>query len=620
MRYLGNKTKLLPFIEYVIDKYKIEGDTFADLFSGTGSVGDYFKNRFSIISNDYMSFSATIAKGKLLNSGKPKFIKFVKEYGCDPFTWLNKQKFQYKTDYFILNNYTSIANRMYFTEENALKIDGMRIEIEELYKNDLINEPEYYYLLASLLESVMGISNTSGTYQAFLKYWDKRALKELEIAPLEIEEKDFAGENKVYCSNTNKLIREISGDIAYIDPPYTTTQYTNSYHLLETISKYDCPEIFGKTGRRSKRELSAYSNKKNAFYEFEDLFRQLNFKHILVSYSNQSIISLDELVDLAKLFAKDGLVKIETTDYREYSTNNSSYKNQESELKEAIIYFEKNSDVIKSPLNYSGSKDQIIPLLIKYLPKHIENFVDAMGGAFNVGANIVASDTVYYNEFNSYVFEIINTIVNSDRKIFLKNVKDIIDQFGMRRKDKEAYLALRTYYNNGKKTPIELFVLSIYSFQNMIRFNSKQLMNTPVGNNEFNEGYEKRILGFNPKTQKINLTNFSYNEIDFKKFSKDSLFYFDPPYFITNAEYNDGKRGLEGWNADKENELLMFLSRLDSNGYKFMLSNVIRHKGKTHHMLLEWVEQHSFNLITVGKTGIKYPREEVLITNYDDFK
>ena len=60
MRYLGNETKLLTFIEKVIDKYKIEGETFAELFAGTGLVRDYFKGKYTVYSNDYTYFS----KGK----------------------------------------------------------------------------------------------------------------------------------------------------------------------------------------------------------------------------------------------------------------------------------------------------------------------------------------------------------------------------------------------------------------------------------------------------------------------------------------------------------------------------------------------------------------------------
>ena len=127
MRYLGNKTKLLGFIEYVINKYKIEGETFADLFSGTGSVGDYFKDKYTIFANDYMSFASIIAKAKLMNSSEPAFIEFYKKYECSPFEWLNEKEYVDNGEYFILNNYTPKADRMYFTEENALKIDGIRI-------------------------------------------------------------------------------------------------------------------------------------------------------------------------------------------------------------------------------------------------------------------------------------------------------------------------------------------------------------------------------------------------------------------------------------------------------------------------------------------------------------
>ena len=111
-----------------------------------------------------------------------------------------------------------------------------------------------------------------------------------------------------------------------------------------------------------------------------------------------------------------------------------------------------------------------------------------------------------------------------------------------------------------------------------------------------------------------------YHSINYKDFPKDTIFYFDPPYFITNAEYNDGKRGLEGWNANNEVELLAYLKEIDEAGYKFMLSNVVRHKGKEHHILLDWIQAHDYNMIEIGKTGIKYPREEVVVTNYDIFE
>ena len=83
MRYLGSKIKLLPEIESVIKKYKIKGKTFADLFAGTCCVGDYFKGKYKIISNDFLYYSYVISKAKLSFKETPKFKNFRKIYKMD---------------------------------------------------------------------------------------------------------------------------------------------------------------------------------------------------------------------------------------------------------------------------------------------------------------------------------------------------------------------------------------------------------------------------------------------------------------------------------------------------------------------------------------------------------
>ena len=76
-----------------------------------------------------------------------------------------------------------------------------------------------------MIESVTKVSNTSGTYEAFFKFWDSRAEKEFELTPLEINEVPLFANNVVLNRDINELVREIRGDIAYLDPPYTVTQY-----------------------------------------------------------------------------------------------------------------------------------------------------------------------------------------------------------------------------------------------------------------------------------------------------------------------------------------------------------------------------------------------------------
>lgn len=615
LRFIGNKTRLLDKIEHVIDDNGLDGEVFCDLFSGSGSVGDYFKDRFKIISNDYMHCLSVFAKGKLKFNGIPEFKLFVKKFKISPFEYLNRAEYTFDKQYYVTKNYSPKGGRQFFTEENALKIDGIRIEIESLYKDKYFDENEYYFMLASLLESVMGVSNTTGTYEAYLKKWDRRSFKEFEIQPLEFNHTDLFGENEIHNTDSNELIRYIEGDILYIDPPYTVTNYSSAYHVLETISKYDYPEIRGITGRRVKRnERSRYTRKNLALINFEDLFRQANFKHILISYSTQSLVPIEELVKLIKKFSKNGEVKVYKFPYREYKNIRSSQK--ENKLKEVIIYFEKDLSINKSPLNYTGSKDTMLPDIQRILPKKITTFIDAMGGAFNVGANIVATDMVLYNEFLPHVYKIVNILLNDNKSQIINDIEKIIKDFKLEKGNKDSYYKLRDSYNE-TKDEMKLFVLQMYCFQNQMRFNLSLNFNTPVGNSSFNETTIERIMNFIPKTNKTKLINSSYDKINIDEFDKDALFYFDPPYFITNATYNDGKRGFVGWDSNEETKLLEYIDNINKNGYKFILSNVIYHGDKVNHILKEWIKTNDFKVKEINNVGSKNKRNEVLIYNYE---
>ena len=172
-----------------------------------------------------------------------------------------------------------------------------------------------------------------------LKFGDSRAEKEFEIQPLEINEVNLFVTNTVYNRDTNELVREISGDIAYIDPPYTVTQYVSAYHMLETLTKYDAPAITGVGGKRGRNgQNSLYAQRTKAKFIFEDLFRQINFEHILISYSNQGLVPLDELCELASHFAIDGKVQINHYDYQEYQNHRSSNKRKWKKFLNEVIY------------------------------------------------------------------------------------------------------------------------------------------------------------------------------------------------------------------------------------------------------------------------------------------
>lgn len=614
MRYLGNKTRMLENINSVMFENNIIEGVFCDLFAGSGSVGDYFKDRFEIIANDFLHSLSIVNRAKLENNDVPQFKDFIKKFGVDPFSYLNSKNYIPDSQYFITNNYSPKGNRKFFTEQNSIKIDGIRIEIEELYKDFIIDLKERNFLIASLIESVMGVSNTTGTYEAYLKNWDNRALKDFEIQPISINKTNKIYSNTIYNKDGNELLRKISGDILYIDPPYTVTDYNSAYHILESISKYDYPVIGGITGRRKETTIkSKYTRKQQALLNFEDLFRQANFNHILVSYSTQGLVSIEELTNLAKRFAVNKEVKVYEFPFREYKNIRASQKG--NDLKEVLIYFKKDLEIIKSPLNYTGSKYSIFNEITKVLPKHISTFIDIMGGAFNVGVNIVANKVIY-NEFLPHTFNIISTLLKVDNEIIIKKVESIIEEFKLEKGNKESYLNLRNSYNKTKDI-YQLFVLHMYCFQNQMRFNTKLEFNSPVGNCSYNSTLTDRIINFVPKTSNYELYNDSYSNIDISNLDKDTVFYFDPPYFITSATYNDGKRGFIGWNADEETKLLEYITMLHEKGFKFVLSNVIYHNDSTNNLLAEWVKTHNFLITNIDNVGAKNSRDEVLITNYD---
>ena len=156
----------------------------------------------------------------------------------------------------------------------------------------------------------------------------------------------------------------------------------------------------------------------------------------------------------------------------------------------------------------------------------------------------------------------------------------------------------------------------MYSFQNYIRFNKNQHFNTPIGVAGYSSDLCTRINTFIPKTCEVEIKNCNFKDIDWGKFPKDTLFYFDPPYCITQAAYNDGKRGLEGWTDDDDIILLETLCILNKQGYKFMLSNVTEHKGKVNNRLIDWANLNNFKVIELGISGWRYTKNEIIVINY----
>jgi adenine-specific DNA methylase len=336
MRYYGCKNRLLDFLEEGVEKTGINhGSSFCDLFSGTTTVAQHFKKRgFTVFANDIMEFSYAIARTYIKNNQYPFFkglkgrvagVNGRRENIIKVIEYLNNLP---PLEGFIYKNYCPAGTegkqyqRQYFSDENGKKIDAIRTKIQEWEQDRFIGRDEFYVLLSSLIEAVPFVANISGNYAAFLKCWDPRALKPLKLKIPEIPPSER--KNKVFKSNANELIKKISCDILYMDPPYNERQYAPNYFMLELIAEGWFggrePQIYGKTGMRPyENQKSSYCQKGNVKNTFEDLIINANTKYILLSYNDEGLLSEQEIISI---LSSRGKVEIFEKDHRRYRSIN----------------------------------------------------------------------------------------------------------------------------------------------------------------------------------------------------------------------------------------------------------------------------------------------------------
>lgn len=317
MNYIGSKYSLLDFLETTIETvtgYQV-GDNyvFADLFAGTGIVGQTYKAKgCTVISNDIQYYSYVLNK---------HYIENIPELDTSLLETLNNLP---PAQGFIYKNYCegSGSGRNYFTNENGMKCDAIRIELEKLHTSGQIDDSLYFYYLASLVNSIDKYANTASVYGAFLKHIKKSAQKEFQLELLPV----IPGKvGKVYNEDINALAKKISGDVLYLDPPYNARQYCSNYHVLETIARYDNPVLSGVTGLRdSSDQKSRFCSKRTVAEAFDELIQNAKFKYIFLSYNNEGLMSLDTIKEIMSRY---GEYSFFTQEYRRFKADKEENRN-----------------------------------------------------------------------------------------------------------------------------------------------------------------------------------------------------------------------------------------------------------------------------------------------------
>lgn len=320
MNYIGSKFKLLSFIDETIRNIvgeELLESVFCDIFAGTGAVGRYFKTKTKrIIANDCEFYSYVLNRNYIGNHREmnERFSLLQTLNALPP-----------RIDGFIFQNYCLGGNgeRQYFSDQNGQKMDAVRMQIEEWRIQDEIDEDMYYFLLCSLLESSDKVANTASVYGAYLKHLKKTAQKDLVLEPAEFEINKT--NHFVYNEDANALIKKISGDILYLDPPYNSRQYGANYHLLNTIAKYNTFVPRGKTGMRNYAR-SKYCSGGTVTVEFDSLIRDAQFKYIFLSYNNEGLMTSETIRRIMEKYGKYDVVQRKYQRFKADKSENRRHK------------------------------------------------------------------------------------------------------------------------------------------------------------------------------------------------------------------------------------------------------------------------------------------------------
>lgn len=289
-RYTGSKYKLLEWIEELVLE-NCEGESFFDVFAGTGVVSAHMSKHYKkVIMNDFLFSNEIIYKAFFGNGEYRESV--IEEY---------REQFQKISPNEIQDNYFSENfGGKYFSNHDAKLIGEIREQIQALKKS--LWDREYCILLASLVYSMDKVANTVGHYDAYRKI---EKIKDRFIFELIHPEKP-ADKFSIYRMDANELVREVKADIAFIDPPYNSRQYSRFYHVLENVVQWKKPQLEGTALKPQAENMSEYC-RNSAPEVFADLIKNIHVKYIVVTYNNtynskssssKNKITLEEIQDI----------------------------------------------------------------------------------------------------------------------------------------------------------------------------------------------------------------------------------------------------------------------------------------------------------------------------------
>jgi adenine-specific DNA-methyltransferase len=329
-------------------------------------------------------------------------------------------------------------------------------------------------------------------------------------------------------------------------------------------------------------------------------------------------MSKEYIESVLKRYGIESSIEFRKISYKKYRNHQTDSADEHYEYLFYAKLKKKDEVIYYSPLNYMGGKAELIPFLVKNEPLNYTKFIDLFGGGFNVGINSRCSNIIY-NDCNFKVKQLIEMFRDLDTYDIYKYLVQNIKKYDLTKNGKDSYIKARNDYNHPEPPMRDsrlLYLLILYGFQQQIRFNSSLEYNNPVGESSFNEKIHEKLVSFSRviKEKRTTFMSDDFSEL-IAHVDSSTFLYCDPPYLITLGSYNDGKRGFNGWNENDEIRLQNFLDEVTKIGGKFMLSNVINHKGKVNKLLVDWIKRNNYKVIECTEK-VRKTREEIIVVNY----
>ncbi|MEO6346519.1 MAG: DNA adenine methylase [Aquaticitalea sp.] len=357
-RYIGSKDKLSDIIISEIKSTKKGANHIIDLMAGTGLFSLALREKgFKVSAVDVMTYSFHHLNVHLFLGEAPEFKGINAISNIEKFKTQNLfESSNYETVLNYLNSLKPINGyffnefspdgeptntnrpRKYFSSKNAAKIDAIRNEIKRLNKKNILTEYEHSLLLHDLIMAVNDIANIAGTYGHYLSKFVKRAEDPILLYPSSFSNVGKLEGHKVYKGYAEDVASELTGDICYIDPPYIKRQYAANYHILETLAREDEPEAIGDSGLRPWRDqYSNFCSKVKIRSSFDKILTQINCDDFLISYSEDGLLPIDDLIAFLSGYGK--VVKKDIK-YKRFKSRTDVIK-KEATLNEFIIHLQR---------------------------------------------------------------------------------------------------------------------------------------------------------------------------------------------------------------------------------------------------------------------------------------